>query len=280
MRRLDELPHRFWPASRLPPGVEVWPKFMNLKAAEFAKVYNRKVNPRLRALGFTCKATRARGRDGDAVTLGWFAGGKAGGCGHLAFAAHRVGLPSSLDRAVAPDDVDFADCMFYRPCRLHDDFNFGGQIDLGKDVAEAEETAERILEVIEEQAVPFLAGVPVALAALDALRVDELEARLPGLIEAHYLRVGSSTRPPLAGHEAAYALLLARLASVAGRRDAAAAWARRGREALGASDPTSYPYHLHSIFFEKLIAGDPDLTLTAADRAEHGRRMALARPTV
>lgn len=64
-----------------------------------------------------------------------------------------------------------------------------------------------------------------------------------------------------------------RLVRIAGRVDDAAAWARMGRELL---EPDDHPYarHLHDILLRKLIAGDPDLTLTAADRAEHERRMA------
>jgi hypothetical protein len=274
MRALQDLPYRFWPESRLPADVKVWPKMLNLKTAEFAKVYNKKVNPRLRALGFTCKAMRGRGHHGDLVTLAWFAGGKAGGSGSLAFAAHRLGLPSSLQRAIGPDAIDFPDCCFYRLCRLFDAPPYGQDFDLGKDVAEAEETAERLLEVIEEQAVPFLAGVPVALAELAALPLDAFDARMPALVATHYIRVSPSRLTPFADLRVDLTVLLARLASLDGRREQAAAWARLGRDILATCDWHPYPYHERSIIFEKLIAGDPDLTLTAADRAEHERRIA------
>lgn len=273
VRTLAELPHRFWPDSRLPPDVKVWPKLLNLKTAEFARTYNKRVNPRLRALGFTCKAMRGRRRDGDVVALSWFAGGKAGGSGSLAFAATRVGLPNSLHRLDAPDAIDFPGCVFYRLCRLFEDRDHGVDFDLGKDVAEAEETADRILEVIDEQGAPFLAGVPVAVAALTSMRVDEFEARVPALIKAHHIHVDSKSFNIFERDRVPLVLLVARLVRLAGRVDDAAAWARMGRELLR---PEDHPYgrHLHDILFAKMIAGDPDLTLTAADRAEHERRLA------
>lgn len=276
VRTLAELPHRFWPERQVPADVKVWPKLLNLKTAEFAKVYNRRVNPRLRALGFTCKAMRGRRREGDVVSLAWLAGGKAGGSGSLAFAAHHVGLPSSLHRAEAPEAIDFPGCVFYRLCRLHDDRHYGADFDLGKDVAEAEETADCILEVIDEQGAPFLAGVPVALAALTGLRVDEFEAHVPALIRDHFIRAAGSKSSNLFEQDrVSLALLIARLVRIAGRPDDAAAWARMGRDLL---KPEDHPYwrHQHAILFEKLIAGDPDLTFTAADRAEHERRLAAA----
>lgn len=275
VRVLAELPHRFWPERQLPADVKVWPKSLNLKTAEFARVYNRKVNPRLRALGFTCKAMRSRRRDGDVMSLGWFAGGKYGGSGSLAFAATHVALPSWLHRLDGPDEIDFPGCVFYRPCTLHDDRHHGADFDLGKDVAEAEETAELVLEVIEEQGVPFLAGVPVALAALTALRVDEFEARVPDLVREHHICNATKSPHNFEADRAPLALMIARLVRIAGRPDDAAAWARMGREFL---KPEDHPYwrHMHDILFDKLIAGDPDLTLTAADRAEHDRRLTRA----
>ncbi|WAS91068.1 hypothetical protein [Nannocystis punicea] len=277
MRTLQELPHRFWPASQVPADVKVWPKMLNLKTAEFAKVYNKKVNPRLRALGFTCKGMRGRGRAGDVVFLSWFAGGKAGGSGSLAFAAHRVGLPSALHHALAPDDVDYSDCNFYRLFRLFDDRHHGADFDLGKDVAEAEETCERLLEVVEEQGLQFLAAVPRGLAELTALRVDEFEARAPELATSYPLRVAGSALSPAAEPRIDLVVLLARLAVLDGRRDDAQAWARLGLALLAGAAWPPYAHHERSILFEKLLAGDFDLPLTAADRAERERRFEQSR---
>ena len=92
MHTLDELPLRFWPCSRLPPGVDVWTKMLNLS---------------------------------------WFAGGKYGGSGSLAFAAYRVGLPSATHRPLAPDAADYPDCVFYQHCTLFDDPHYGGDFDFG-----------------------------------------------------------------------------------------------------------------------------------------------------
>lgn len=60
-----------------------------------------------------------------------------------------------------------------------------------------------------------------------------------------------------------------------GRPDDAAVWAHMGRDLLKPED-RPYWWHQHTILFEKLIAGDPDLTFTATDRAEHKRRLAAA----
>ena len=102
------------------------------------------------------------------------------------------------------------------------------------------------------------------------LEVHEFDELMPALVKAHHLRVCSSGTP-FAAQRLDLAVLLARLAHLDGRRDAAIAWARFGLEILVGVD---HPYVLHerSILFEKILAGDPELAMTTADSVEFDRR--------
>lgn len=137
-------------------------------------------------------------------------------------------------------------------------------------------TAELVLEVIEEQGLPFLDGLPGALAAMNSVRVDDFDERMLVLFAAHGL-ASSHGSTPYAADRVGLTLLLARLARLTGRPDDALAWARFGRELLAAEDWGPYAHHLTSILFEKLIAGDPELTLTRADKDEFDRGLSLPR---
>jgi len=185
-------------------------------------------------------------------------------------------VPSTLHRALPADAVDFPHCMFYRECALFSARPWGTRFDLGKDAAEAEQTAELVLEVIEEQGLPFPDGLPGALAAMNSVRVEEFDERMPALFAAHGL-ASSHGSTPYAADRVGLTLLLARLARLTGRPDDALAWARFGRELLATMDWGPYAYHLTSILFEKLIAGDPELTLTKADELEFDRQRSLPR---
>lgn len=272
MRSQSGLPHRFWPKSQLPAGVTVWEKSLNLASADFIKVYNKRVNPRLRALGMTCKGARASRQDGDRVSLGWFAGNKAGGSGSLGFAAHRLGIPSRIHFPVTAAELDFQHCAFFLQVRLFEGPH-GTSFDLGKDAAEAAETCGFLLEAIEEQAVPFLSAIGDALGALAALDATELDSKMPDLVTRFHIRVTDSDLTPFAEQRIQLALLVARLAHLDGRRDAVTAWATLGKELLGQAQWPPYAHHTHMILFEKLLAGTPELEITAADRAERDRRM-------
>ncbi len=276
MRKLADLPHRFWPESELPADVKVWPKFLNLKAAEFGKVFNKQVNPKLRALGFKCKGMRGRVERDELVILSWFVGDKAGGSGYLAFAAHPFGLPARNHFAITRDEVDFPHCVFVYTLQLYEG-RHGTRFDLGKDTAEAAETCELLLETIAEQAEPFLAGLPSALASLRSLALAEFDHRMPDLLTRHHIRVVDGLLTPFSEQRIDLALLLARLAQLDGRRDAVVEWAKFGRELLDQSSWPDYPYYRHAITFEKLLAGNDELAFTAADRAEHDRRMQTPR---
>lgn len=275
MRSREELPYRYWHEFDLPEGVKVWPKVVNLKTAEFAKVYVKQVSPTLRGLGFKCAGMRGRGVAGRLLRLSCFSGGGAGGYGYLSFAAHPVGLPTRDHGEQATEAFDLQHCVFVRDLRLYAG-QWGERIDLGKDVADAEEASRYLLEMIAEQAVPWLEGLPGALEVLETLPVEEFAARMPELVRLHSIRVGYGQDPD--ARRAVYlAVLLGRLAAMAGRHEAAAAWGRFGRERLAETDLTGYPLHLQEILLEKLIAGDPVLHFGAADRLEHERRMAATR---
>jgi hypothetical protein len=196
---------------------------------------------------------------------------KSGGEGVLAFAAHRHGLPSRAHFVVDEDKVDFPDCELHLKMRLFPDAQWGAWIDFGRSVEEAEETCAFLLEMIEEQAVPFVSQVPNAYAQLAAVRVDEFETVLPELVAQHNVRVVDGTTA-FAQQRIELALFLARLACVDGRRDSSRSWAELGLELLSQSDWPDYPRHTFAILFERLRAGAEDLHITAADRAERDRR--------
>lgn len=279
MRTLSELPHRFWPESDLPADVKVWPKFMNLKTAKFAKVYGKHVNPALRQLGFKCKAMRGRGQVADIVTLSWFVGGKAGSYGLQAFAAHPLPLPTRDHDLLGPDALDFNHCLFALDIKLFEHRHWGERFDLGKDEAEAEQTCALVVEMIAEQAEPFLAGLPNALNELKTVTPAEFETRMPELVTRHHVCVTHGPTP-FAGQRLELALLLGRLARLDGRERDAADWATLGLELLaGATELQSYPQPRlrFAILFEKLAAGNPELHFSASDRVEHERRMAAER---
>jgi hypothetical protein len=282
MKTLAELPHRFWPERELPADVKVWPKFLNLKAAKFAKVYGKQVNPVLRKLGFKCKGMRGRGRVDDFVTLSWFAGGKAGGSGYQAFAAHPLSLPTRNNDMLGPDELDFQHCVFVREIQLFDSIHYGDCFDLGKDEDEAEQTCALLLEMIAEQAEPFLAGLPAALAELKAVVPAEFEARMPEMKCRLNLRAanGASRHTHFVSQRIELALLLGHLARLDGRDVDAKAWAAFGLELLAADEHLKGypdPRHRFAILLEKLDAGSPELHFTASDRVEHERRIAAER---
>ena len=100
VKRLEDLPYRFWPSSKLPAGV-THSNFMNVKSAEFKKSYNKRVNPVLKVAGFKCKSTTARRDDAKLLRMVWYGTGSAGGSGVVrqripaGFTSTRSGSTSS-----------------------------------------------------------------------------------------------------------------------------------------------------------------------------------------
>lgn len=264
MKHLRDLPHRFWPESALPPGVK-HSSVMNVKSAEFKKSYTKRVNPVLKAAGFTCKSTVARRDDAKLLRMVWYGTGDAGGRGVVTIAAHFPGFPSG-DRMVTADNFEVHLACF----KLHLEVAPGVDwFDLGTQSEECLETAGLMADGFEEQGRAFLEHLESAEELL--LGVEPDGAWLETM-DDHRTTLGLHLGDTIAP-DAEAAEFLARLNARAQRPERVRAFVELGRNAvrekLGAG---SRPHHAFAVRFEKLLAGDLTV-LDANDRAEVERRL-------
>lgn len=271
MKQLAELPYRFWPEARLPDGVK-HSRFTNVKSAEFKKSYTKRVNPVLKAAGFTCKSTVARREDEKLWRMVWYGTGNANGSGVVAIAAHIPGLPSSGGVAYTVDSWEV-----YGACFKHHLQLAPGQawFDLGRTAEESLETAGLMAEAFETEGRAYLELLEIAEEIL--LGVAPCAGWLETMAEHRKtfgLELGHTIAP-----NAEAAEFLARLNVRAGRPDRGRQFAELGIVETEHIDATSHPYHAFRVRFEKLVAGVRTFDVDAADRAEIERRIAAARAT-
>lgn len=275
MKRLEDLPHRFWPAKAVPEGVQVQSKLVNQKAEKFKPAYTRIVNPTLKAAGFKCSGTTARRIDEKLWCMAWYGTSKYGGSGEVVIAAHFPGLPSRGEFAITAGEFSYPHAHFLRPLQLTPGW---AVFDLGWNLEQGLETAQLMAEAFAEQGPPYLEALARAEETLLAVEVARWVEQMTALYQTLAMRlVDSTVRPGDLPHEAA-AQLLARLHARAGHPTEARAFAEIGLAAVEARFAEyRHAYHTWKLRFEKLIQGDLTFILDASDRAEVDRRVAAER---
>lgn len=213
MRDLAELPHRFWPQSKLPEGVEARSKFINMKAAKFKKAYTKIVSPVIRKSGFRCKGTKGA-LSGEEMWIGtWFLAGKYGGKGMVFIAAHPLGFPARNEYDVEPP-YDYPACIFMRALRFAEGRD-GTQFDLGKNDEEAAFTAELMAEAFAEQGAAYVEQLHGAMDQLRRVTPDQFSTEAPRLHRQLSLRLTDFASEDPASCIPEFALLLARVHTLA-----------------------------------------------------------------
>lgn len=271
MKRLEELPYRFWPPSALPEGVARPDKYSNVKSAEFKRAYTKHVNPVLKVAGFKCKGTTARRDDARLWRMVWYGTGN-GGAGVVTIAAHVPGLPSIGEVAYTADTFEVYGACFRQSLQVVQDWPW---FDLGRNADESVETARLMAEAFEHEGRAFLDKLESAEETL--LGVDPADWVEP--MTAHYQTFGlyltGSSAPVGTLPQSETAQLLARLNARAGNADRARRFVELGLQAISTRF-ADYPhaYHTWRLRFEKLAAGDLTFRLDATDRAEVDRRVA------
>lgn len=263
MKRLDELPYRFWPPRSLPAGVEAPTKVVNLASAKFKPIYAKVVNPTLKAMGFRCAGSTATRFTERLWSMVWFGTSKWGGSGEVVIASHLGGMLSREERVVTPETFTYVDALFMRPLLLSPGVDM---FDLGRNEDEARETATYMLEAFEVQGRPHLTALSGVEDLLLSLDVGGWEAPMAAYRETYGMRL----HPP---REAA-ALLIGRLNARAGRVDKAKAFAEDGLATLNANfGEYRRTYYQWVLRFENLLAGDWLYVVDDAGRAEADRRV-------
>jgi hypothetical protein len=277
MKRLEELPYRFWPKDSLPDGVEVPSKFGNLKADKFKPLYTKTVNPHLKAAGFKCTGATARRLDERIWCMVWYGTGKYGGTGEVVIAAHLPGLPSRGELAITAGELTYSHAIFMRPLELAPGVHM---FDLGRDADEGLETARLVAEAWTDQGPPYLETLARAEATLLAVEVDGWVAQMTEVYQALSLYIVEHHVAPGNLPKEAAAQLLARVNARAGNTAKARAFAELGLAEI-VTRFAAYPhaYQTWKLRFEKLIAGDLTFVLDVADRAEVDRRVAMTMTT-
>jgi hypothetical protein len=272
VKRLEDLPYRFWPKHAIPEGIEVQTKVLNQKAEKFKPAYTRTVNPVLKATGFKCSGTTARRLDEKLWCMVWYGTGKYGGSGEVVIAAHFPGFPASGEFAITADKFSYPHALFLRPIEL-----VPGEcmFDLGWNLEQGLETAQLMAEAFAEQGPPYLEALARAEETLLAVEIEHWVDQMTALYQSLAMRlVDFNVRPGDLPHAAA-AQLLARLHARAGHAADARAFAERGIAAIETPFAEHrHAYHTWKLRFEKLIQGDSTFVLDANDRAEVDRRVA------
>lgn len=272
MKRLEDLPYRFWPRSALPEGVPEPEKLFNVKSADFKRSYVKRVNPVLKAAGFKCSGTTARRLDDKLWRMVWYGTGKAGGAGVVAVVAHIPGLPSPSELAVTADDFECSRGCFQRSLELAPGLSW---FDLGRNEEQSLETAGLMAEAFESQGRAFFARLDTAEEVLLAVDPDDWVEPMTGHYQTFGLYLTGGAVRPGTLPRAATAQFLARLQARAGRADWARRFAEFGLQAIAEDfEAHRHAYHTWRLRFEKLMAGDRTFLLDAADRAEVDRRVA------
>ena len=271
MKRLEDLPYRFWPSSKLPAGV-THSNFMNVKSAEFKKSYTKRVNPVLKVAGFTCKSTTARRDDAKLLRMVWYGTGSAGGSGVVTIAAHIPGLPSAGGISVTADRFEVHLACFKRSLELTP-----GQpwFDLGKTTEECLETADLMAHAFETQGRAYLEHLEIAEEILLGIDPGAWVEPMTDLYETFGLQLTLGMARGLPPARVETVELLARLHARTGNADRVRRFVEIGHEELAAV-ATVHPrrFHEHTVRFEKLLAGDLDFEINASDRVEIERRLA------
>ena len=271
MKRLEDLPYRFWPSSKLPAGV-THSNFMNVKSAEFKKSYNKRVNPVLKVAGFKCKSTTARRDDAKLLRMVWYGTGSAGGSGVVTIAAHFPGVPSAGDIPVTADTFEVHRACFQRSLELAPGQEW---FDLGKTTEESLETADLMAEAFETQGRAYLEHIEIAEEILLGLDPDAWVEPMTDLYHTFGLQLTIGMPRGLASARVETVELLARLHARAGNAERVRRFVEIGREEIAPAE-TAHPrrFHEHTLRFDKLLAGDLSFVIDATERAEINRRIA------
>ncbi|MCB9550252.1 MAG: hypothetical protein H6706_31025 [Myxococcales bacterium] len=272
MKRLEELPYRFWPARLVPEGAEVPTKVVNLKAEKFKPAYTRVVNPVLKGHGFRCTGTTAVRLEERLWVMVWSGAGKYGGSGEVVIAAHLPGLPARSGAALEAREFTYYRAMCLRSIKLTPE---QVMFDYGHTPEEGLETAGLMAEAFAEQGPPYLEALAQAEERLLAVEVGGWVEQMTALYQTLSLRLVEHTVPVGSLPLEASAELLARLHARAGHRAEARAFAEAG---LAAAEESlrgyRHAWHTTRLRLEKLVRGEVAFVLDAADRAEVDARVA------
>lgn len=209
------LPQRFWVASDYEEGDTRFSQFPSLKGAAFKKIYNKTINPYLKKRGYKTNGFTALKTTEQFHLQVCFNLGRYDGEGKLCFVAHPKGFPSKNNRAFEPNSSPETYVM-QQVLALPN-----GQtcIYWGKTEAEGQETAQYLLELLEEALEGLENRYEQAWATdIHALTIDQLEGTY-GAFRQNY-GLGNS----LATDEIATAAHVARFYRLQGDWAAAQAW--------------------------------------------------------